>query len=153
MKRDSSHTVETRGGANSAYVVFSVNGQTYAVEASCVREITGIEHIVALPHTAPFILGVTKIHGVIYSVADLRIKLSAGSHMIPQPTIAILIVSKDQKICMVVDKVVAVIDIDTRKISIPSGAERYVLGVVQVKSTHITLLSVDYLLAAFCECS
>lgn len=145
MTLDPNYLEEKNDETNPAYLVFSVNAQIYAVKASHVIEITPIGQIAPLPHVAPYILGVAKVHDIIYSVVDLRIRLGAEHHTASRPVVAIILTYKERKICVIVDKAIAVLNIDTRKMDLPAGGNDYVFGIVQAKNMSINLLSISCL--------
>ena len=131
----------------SAHLIFLVSNCSYAVETSYVLEIVEIKHVTALPRTAPYVLGVTKIRDTIYSVMDLRIRFGTESEgrSPAEPAVAIVLKYNGAKICMVVDKVIVVADIDFTKASNPATASHHIRGVVQVNSMKVALLSIDCL--------
>lgn len=130
-------------GIGTAYLIFSAKGRPYAVKASNVLEVAVITSITALPHTDPCILGVTKIHDTIYSVMDFRLKLSEKKSNTTFPVVSIILTYRDAKMCLVVDRVIAVVDIDDRNPMISVGDDRHVCGIVQVRDMNVALLSMN----------
>ena len=147
MTFDSNYITQKCEEAASAHLIFSVNNCLYAVETPYILEIVEIKHVTALPHTAPYVLGVTKVHDTIYSVMDLRIRFDTEleSCSPAEPAVAIVLTHNGAKICMVVDKVMAVADIDLTKARNPAIASHHIRGVVQVNGMKVALLSIDCL--------
>jgi purine-binding chemotaxis protein CheW len=53
-------------------LVFSLSGETYALETRSVREVSRFADFTAVPGASPFLLGVTNLRGEILPVFDLR---------------------------------------------------------------------------------
>ena len=126
-----------------AYLTFSVNDRTYAVKTSYILEIVEIKNITALPRTAPYILGVSKIRDTIYSIMDLRLKFGAKNPPGSCPAVAILLTCEGAKMGIVVDKVIAVVNIDVTEPTTSVGDDQHIIGVVQVKGASVALLSAE----------
>ncbi len=127
------------------YLMFLVNNRPYAVKTSYIFEIVEIKRVTALPHTAPYVLGVTKIRDTIYSVIDLRVKFDAENRSPTRPAVAIVLTHRGAKVCMVVDNVIAVVEIDITKASNPAVSSHHIGGIVQVNGMSVALLSIDCL--------
>ncbi len=127
------------------YLMFLVNNHPYAVKTSYIFEIVRIERVTALPHTAPYILGVTKIRDTIYSVMDLRIRFDTENRSPTKPAVAIVLTYRGAKVCMVVDDVIAVVDIDITRARNPAVTSHHIGGIVQVNGMNVALLSIECL--------
>ena len=147
MAFDFDYTMQKCEEAVSTQLIFSVNNCLYAVETPYILEIVEIKHVAALPRTAPYVLGVTKIRDTIYSVMDLRIRFDTKteSRSPAEPAVAIVLTYGGTKMCMVVDKVIAVVDIDLTKASNPAATNHHIGGIVQVNGMKVALLSIDCL--------
>jgi purine-binding chemotaxis protein CheW len=53
-------------------LVFSLSGETYALETRSVRKVARFADFTAVPGASPFLLGVTNLRGEILPVFDLR---------------------------------------------------------------------------------
>ena len=53
-------------------VAFSLSGESYAVEATCVSEVLPFLHYTPLPCTPAFVIGLVNVRGKILHVIDLR---------------------------------------------------------------------------------
>ena len=58
------------------YLLLSVSSSLYAVGLPYVFRITAIDQIHPIPETKEYVLGMIKVAGAVWPVADLRIKLS-----------------------------------------------------------------------------
>ena len=63
---------EVRAADRLELLVFSLSGETYALETRSVREVARFADFTALPGASPFLLGVTNLRGEILPVFDLR---------------------------------------------------------------------------------
>lgn len=115
MQWNSCDTVLDCKEGRVAYLTFVVDGRTYAIQASHILEIAEITSITALPRTAPYVLGVTTIRNTICSVLDFRRMDSAGNPPPSCHSVAILLTYNDSNVCIVVDRVISVVDIDNAK--------------------------------------
>ncbi len=55
-------------------LTLDLEGETFAVEASYVREILDLVAITEVPHSQPFVAGLINVRGKVVPLADLRIK-------------------------------------------------------------------------------
>lgn len=51
---------------------FALAYESYGVETSFVREVYPLKELTPLPHTPPFILGITNVRGQIVSIIDVK---------------------------------------------------------------------------------
>lgn len=129
----------------SKHLIVSVNGFNYALRIPFVHKIVVLSHISHLPRTEPYILGTTKADGGIYTVVDLRILFGKRPEVSQGPTVAVLLVYGASQICVVVDGVISVIDIDTECAIYPLEGNHHITGIVQADDRIVSLLSVDKL--------
>lgn len=95
---------------SSKYLVLSINEGLYAIAVSFVHKVAALPGITRLPHTPPYILGVAKIDGSIYTIIDLRVKFEASDGL-SEPETGILLSQKGNHICMVGDQIFSLIDV------------------------------------------
>ena len=55
-------------------LTLDLEGETFAVEATYVREILDMVAITEVPHSQPFVAGLINVRGKVVPLADLRIK-------------------------------------------------------------------------------
>jgi purine-binding chemotaxis protein CheW len=63
---------EVRAADRFELLIFSLSGETYALETRTVREVARFADFTAVPGASPFLLGVTNLRGEILPVFDLR---------------------------------------------------------------------------------
>jgi len=63
---------EVRAADRLELLIFSLSGETYALETRSVREVARFADFTGLPGASPFLLGVTNLRGEILPVFDLR---------------------------------------------------------------------------------
>ncbi len=62
-------------GSGQQYILFELNGQSFAIVADCVREIVRLDATHATPLAPLFVRGVTLLRGQTLSLLDLRLLL------------------------------------------------------------------------------
>lgn len=65
-------------------LTFELEGELFALEASCVQEILDLVPITEVPESEPFVNGLINVRGKVVPLADLRLKF--GMELVP-PTI------------------------------------------------------------------
>lgn len=70
LARESSQLLAEQGRLN--VVVFTLAYETYAVEATFVREVYPLKDFTPLPGTPPFVWGILNVRGQILSLIDLK---------------------------------------------------------------------------------
>jgi purine-binding chemotaxis protein CheW len=58
-------------GESVELLEFCLGDESYAIESTCIREVTSARELTPLPCTPDFILGILNVHGQIVSVMDL----------------------------------------------------------------------------------
>ena len=98
----------------SSIISFSINSETFALDALRVRNILEVGEITWVPNTKDYILGVINLHGNIIPVADGR-KMLGIEEKLDSRERAIIVVSDDDKneslIGIVVDGVKEVFEV------------------------------------------
>lgn len=129
------------------YILFSLNGQAYAVDAQYVISIERLQQITEVPQTKEFIRGVTEIRDETTAIIDLRIALSLTSTENTNDTRILVVTLEGMQIGLIVDAVTEVLDINSNNIedapSIISGVQAtYLEGVAKVNEQLILLLDI-----------
>ncbi|GGN53515.1 chemotaxis protein CheW [Oceanobacillus indicireducens] len=129
------------------YILFSLNGQAYAVDAQYVISIERLQQITEVPQTKEFIRGVTEIRDETTAIIDLRIALSLMSTENTNDTRILVVTLEGMQIGLIVDAVTEVLDINSNNIedapSIISGVQAtYLEGVAKVNEQLILLLDI-----------
>ena len=133
---------------SESFVLFELAGNTCGVRSQAVQSVEMVEHVTAVPNTAPFVEGLTFTRGQVIPTINLRIRV--GLPRIPiYPRARMLVVrSKDRTAGMLVDS--------TREfVSIPAGAiqpagetiagfsARYVERIATLGNRSVLILNVE----------
>lgn len=97
------------------YLIFALGDEEYALEVATAREIIGMPHITPVPCTPPFVRGAFNYRGTAAPAIDLRVAFGLPAEQ-TDDTCVIIADSGDAEIGMIVDRVVAVIDVDPEQI-------------------------------------
>lgn len=134
------------------YVLVTVAGSTYGVRDLLVTEIGRVPKITMVPHTPPWVRGVTSLRGDVLSVIDLRTFLSL------EPTsahsgrlIVARLADEDFAIGILVDGVDQIASVPLEGVRPPAspleGAlASFLTGVCQVGDRFVAVLDLDRLL-------
>ena len=134
------------------FVVFSLADEKYAVSIDFVQEILKPRNITVIPHTPAWLAGVVNLRGRIVPVVDLRRKLSMPPRPADKGTRIMVALLDDLTLGMIVDAVLSVRPISSKRIEpasqLISGAvdAGSVTGLAKVDGDVITLLDVKQLL-------
>lgn len=131
---------------DSQHLLLTINGCTYAVRVPYVRKIVELPSVSSVPRAKPYILGVTKADGEVYTVVDLRVLLGAEPKEFPRWKMAVLLAYGESKICAVVDNVLSVTAIDSGSAIYPLQKKCCAYGVVRIDGEIIFLLSMEDLI-------
>lgn len=138
-------TLATRGrnerlpAAKSEYVTFNIGAEEFAVDILSVQEIRSYEPPVPIPKTAPHLLGVFHLRGLVMPMVNLRHCLGYPSAQFSDVTALIVLNVYQRLIGIVVDSVSSVLTIDGKDIQ-PAPqmgsieATRHILGIAKVTS-------------------
>ena len=131
---------------SAQYLVFSISGILYAINVSFVLKITELHQIARLPYMPEYILGLTNVSGGVQPVMDLRVLLGGKAAVSSCPQMALLLEIGESRICMVVDQVITMLEIEPAMVNAPLRKSRYVLGMAHVKQMDICLLAAEDLI-------
>ena len=133
-------------------VAFNVNGQTFAIPVSMVREIRGWSVATPLPHAPTYVLGLVNLRGSMLPILDLSGRLGFIP-AVPTDRHAIVVVEVGtQLVGFLVDAVSELITVPTSAIQPPPsigdfGFKRLVRGVLPHQDRMITLLIPESLMS------
>lgn len=94
------------------FIVFSNNGQNFAIKISYVNRILEYETPIGIPESSEFLLGVIKYRGNILPVIDLTKKLFEISSSCNENSKIIVIEFKDSQVGLLVEEVVGIHNFD-----------------------------------------
>lgn len=100
------------------FLIFTLDEERYAIPLSVVKEIIGMTDITPLLHVPKYFRGLINLRGRIFSVIDLRLKLSLSGSVYQAKKTSIIIYEHDDFVVgMIVDDVIEVIGIENDQIT------------------------------------
>ena len=128
-------------------VIFKVNEEQFAVEASSVESINDMMEITNVPKSAPYIKGLINLRGNIISLLDINLLLDIEKGTVDQENIIILNL-KDESVGVTVDQVDEVLEIELNLIEkIETDKDKaYIKGVINFKDRIVTLIDISKLI-------
>ncbi len=111
---------------------FSLDKENYCIEITQVKKIFTPGIVTRVPNAAPFVKGVTNLHGAIIPLIDIRPFLGLAAGEITQTSKVIVTETKDGWVGIVVDKIFEAQEIDKNSIQPP-------LATLQEKMLELTL--------------
>ena len=134
-------------------VVFDLNGESYAVNISVVREIIQMQPITRLPDLPESVIGVFDIRGSVIPVIDLRIHLKMEKLAQTKETRIIIVNSKQHELGIIVDAVTKVIRVPDDAFESSSnmqlnGKHDYLLGIAKIEKELVIILDMDHILSS-----
>lgn len=133
------------------YLTFWIDGQLFAIPASDVAQIVGMQQITPVPEYPPYAKGIINLRGEIIPVIDVRLRFHRNEADYGERTCIIIVSIKEQFVGFIVDTVEEVSDIDDTQISPPpkvSGdiTNVYLNGVAQLEGKIILLVDTERVL-------
>jgi purine-binding chemotaxis protein CheW len=128
-------------------VVFKVNEEQFAVEASKVQSINDMMEITKVPKSAQYIKGLINLRGTIISLLDINLLLDIEKGEGAQENIIILNLD-EESVGVTVDQVDEVLEIEEDLIEkIESDRNKaYIKGVINFKDRIVTLIDIGKLI-------
>jgi len=128
-------------------VVFKVNEEQFAVEASKVQSINDMMEITKVPKSADYIKGLINLRGTIISLLDINLLLDIEKGDGAQENIIILNM-KEEFVGVTVDQVDEVLEIEEELIEKVEMDRKkaYIKGVINFKDRIITLIDIGKLI-------
>jgi len=128
-------------------VVFKVNEEQFAVEASIVQSINDMMEITKVPKSAAYIKGLINLRGNIISLLDINLLLGIEKGAVEQENIIILNL-KEESVGVTVDQVDEVLEIEENIIEKleTDKNKNYIKGVINFKDRIVTLIDIGRLI-------
>jgi purine-binding chemotaxis protein CheW len=102
------------------YLMFSLDGETFAVAIGCVREIIEYPGLTSIPLAPAFIRGVINLRGAVVPVIDLSVRFGRAATSVNRRTCVIIIEVRNEDqlhlLGVVVDGVTEVRDVDAGEV-------------------------------------
>jgi purine-binding chemotaxis protein CheW len=129
------------------YLIFALAGDVYAVELASIREIVSPPELTEVPRSAPDVLGVCSVRGLLVTVIDLRRRLGVAEQ--PQTRFSrILLAHADsgEVIGLFVDEVKHVVrlagtEIELAQAVLGGEVSSHVLGIGRVQGEIVVILN------------
>jgi purine-binding chemotaxis protein CheW len=134
------------------YLVYSIDGQEFGIQAMRVQEIATIVPVTRVPNTPPHIEGIMNLRGRLASVLNFRKMFGFGSHPNDEDTRIVIVEYDAFPIGVIVDAVEEVIRIQDDAVQkLPEAtsksiAEEFIRGVGMLDKRIIILLNIDKIL-------
>ncbi|MBZ9636037.1 chemotaxis protein CheW [Clostridium sp. FP1] len=128
-------------------VVFKVNEEQFAVEASIVQSINDMMEITKVPKSADYIKGLINLRGNIISLLDINLLLDIEKGEGAQENIIILNL-QEESVGVTVDQVDEVLEIEENLIEKVEADRKkaYIKGVINFKDRIVTLIDIGKLI-------
>lgn len=128
-------------------VVFKVNEEQFAVEASKVQSINDMMEITKVPKSDDYIKGLINLRGTIISLLDINLLLDIENGEGGQENIIILNL-QEEFVGVTVDQVDEVLEIEDSQIEkVDTGINKgYIKGVINFKDRIVTLIDIGKLI-------
>lgn len=134
------------------YLVFTVKGQEFGIQAMRVQEITSVMETREVPNAPSYIEGIVNLRGRLVSVLNFRNKFRFPGKPHDEDTRIVIVEHEGFPIGIVVDGVEEVIKIPDEKLhKLPEASsspesEEFIIGIGMLDSRIIVLLDVEKLL-------
>ena len=134
-------------------VVFRLAGESYGIEIFRVNEIIRLREITPVPRTSQHVRGLVNLRGKTIPVIDLRSRFSLPASEETDSSRIIVVDSDSGQIGVVVDAVTEVMtlqgdQIDDTPALVSDPSNQFVKGVAKSNDKLITLLDLDFAIAA-----
>ncbi|MCR5085149.1 MAG: chemotaxis protein CheW [Succinivibrionaceae bacterium] len=139
-------------GESLRWVTFKLDKEMYGVNVMQVREVLRYTDIAPVPGAPSFVLGIINLRGNVVTVIDTRMRFGLPSAEVTDNTRIMIIESDKQAIGIMVDSVLAVVDLNTRDIDdTPNvGTEesaKFISGVCNRDDDLLILIDINKLLS------
>lgn len=140
---------------SESFILFELAGNTCGVRSQAVQSVEMVEHVTAVPNTAPFVEGITFTRGHVIPSINLRIRF--GFPGVPKdPRARMLVVRpKGRTAGILVDSVREFVSIPANSIQVPGKVDdagtcghigRFVEGIATVGKRVILIVNLDEVL-------
>jgi purine-binding chemotaxis protein CheW len=135
-----------------SYIIFKVDNQSFGLSVNYVQGILELPKIFIVPQAPAYILGVVNIDGDVIPLINTGLKLNMSSTATHENSAVIVLErthqGKLQKLCLLIDEVLEVIDINPLEIqALPTSKfefdERLVDGMYSTAYDFVMQINVD----------
>lgn len=103
---ESKRTLDEKAGKRNYYLIFQVNNELYAVDASLVDEVVQNDRVSKVPTAPDYILGIFPLRGNLVTVFDLRYFQSGSKKDIDTKLTLLITKFQNQRAALAVDRVI-----------------------------------------------
>ncbi|WP_182201290.1 chemotaxis protein CheW [Paraliobacillus salinarum] len=133
------------------YIVFQLQGQSYAASIQQIVSIELLQEVVALPQTSEFIDGITTLRNEVVPIIDLKTRMGLTRSQQTDQTRVLLSNVNHVQVGFVVDEANDVIDIDASTIeeaptTIKGVNGNFLQGVAKLEDRLLLLLDLEHIL-------
>ena len=133
-------------------VICTIAGENYGVDIGSVESIVKMQAITTIPHSLPFVEGITNLRGVVLPVFNLRSRFSMPAHEPDKNSRIVIALSETYKVGMIVDSVSEVLRIQDQEIEPPPPMvttvdSSYITGIAKVGGRLIIILNLSRILS------
>ncbi len=135
---------------SNQFVVFTLDGQAYALHLSVVERIVRVVEVTPLPKAPEIVLGVVNVGGKIIPVIDIRKRFRLHGREIDLSDQLVIANTLHRRVALVVDSVIGVIE---RSVPEVTAAEqilpnvKYVEGVAKLEDGMVLIHDLDKFLS------
>ena len=104
------------------FTIFTVQGETFAVSLTEVKEIIRMPDVVRVPLAPPSLEGLTNLRGTVLPIVNTR-ALFGSERVAADDATRVVVLDQGHPIGIVVDRVVSVVTIDPERIEAANGVE------------------------------
>jgi purine-binding chemotaxis protein CheW len=130
---------------------FRVNGYLFGVDVLRVREIVEYQRSTPVPLSSANVNGLINLRGEIVTAIDLRKRFSHAHECFDggsEKRINVVVVSQDEPVCLVVNEVGEVMDVDASRIEEPpmslnAEVQAFIDGVYKLEQELMLILNVE----------
>ncbi len=143
---------ENGESGKSNLISFEVDGETYGVDITSVREIRAWSGATVLPNTAEFVRGVMNLRGAVIPIIDLRARFGRGQTETTATHVVVVVDIDGKWVGLLVDAVSDIVDIADSQIqpaadfAVTQDESGVLLGVAAVEERMIALINTEALL-------
>jgi len=132
-------------------VVFQLCDEFYGVDISLVESIIKVQSITTVPHTPPFVQGVTNLRGTVLPVFDLRKRFDLDAKMLTKDSRIVVVRNHGNSLGMIVDSVAEVLQVPVKACEptpklVSTIDSSYISGIARTEDQLVILLDLDRVL-------
>jgi len=145
--------VESEEIEHDQYLIFTIEDQTYGIQAMKVREIDRMANITRIPNSPDYVEGVMNLRGHLTSVINFRKRFGFPPREHAEDTRIVVVEREDQSMGIIADSVQEVMKVPDNLVqAVPESArnttvEEFITGVGIVEGKLTILLDVDQVLS------